>query len=257
MRWFRAIILAFSTYTRIPVPQVKWDDEAMKLAIAFLPLVGIVIGGAVWMWLLLCEGLGVGAVLFAAVTFSLPVLITGGIHADGYCDTSDALASWQSRERRLEILKDPRIGAFALIRYTVYLLIFFALLSELYGRELTGGLPFIFVLSRCFAAWSAITMKNARAEGMLAAFTRQADKLAVGIILSVLTALALAGWLWPSVSSGELGQPIGLALCVALTLWYGHMAKDKFGGVTGDTTGFYLQLTELTLTVGLLVGVLV
>ena len=68
MRWIRAIILVFSTYTRIPMPQVKWDDDAIKLAIAFLPLVGMIMGGAVWCWQILCRGLELSAVLFAAVT---------------------------------------------------------------------------------------------------------------------------------------------------------------------------------------------
>jgi adenosylcobinamide-GDP ribazoletransferase len=236
------------------MPQVKWDDDAMKLAIAFLPLVGAVIGGAVWLWIRVCYDADIGAVLFAALTVVLPLSVTGGIHADGFCDTSDALASWQSRERRLEILKDPRIGAFALIRYSAYLLLFFALISELYRREATSGLVFIFALSRCFAAWSAITMKNARSDGMLAAFTKQADKAKVGLVLTLFSVLTLAGWLWPSFQYGSLGQPIGLGLCVLLTCWYKRMAANKFGGVTGDTTGYFLQLVEFTLTAGLFMG---
>jgi adenosylcobinamide-GDP ribazoletransferase len=250
MSRIRAVILIFSTYTRIPVPGVKWDDDAMKFAIAFLPLVGAVIGGAVWVWRFLCGCFGFGAVLFAAVATALPIFITGGIHMDGYCDTSDALASRREKERKLEILKDPHAGAFAVIRSGVYLLICFALLHELFLRGLDTGIAFLYVLSRCFAVWSAMTMPNARKGGMLAAFTERTDRHSAYISLGVLTALGVAGWLWFTFPQGLAG----LALCLPLTAWYRAAARKHFGGATGDTTGFYLQNTELTLLAGLLAG---
>ena len=171
MRWIRAVILAFSTYTQIPMPQVRWDDDAMKLSIAFLPFVGVLIGAIVYGWRVVCVVSGFSPVLFAAVTAALPIAVTGGIHMDGYCDTTDALASWQDKERRLEILKDPHVGAFALIHFGVYLLVSFALLYELYQRGYDTGIGMMYILSRCFAGLSAMTMPNARKEGMLAAFT--------------------------------------------------------------------------------------
>lgn len=250
MSWIRAIILVFSTYTRIPMPQAKWDDDAIKLAIAFLPLVGIIIGGAVWCWQILCRGLGLSAVLFAAVTVVLPVIITGGIHMDGYCDTIDALASWQEKERRLEILKDPHVGAFALICFGMYFLVSFALLYELFLRGYDTGIGFLYVLSRCFASWSAMTMPNARKDGMLAAFTKKADLRAAGAILALLTALGAAGWIWFTFPYGL----VGLVFCLPVMLRYHGMAGKCFGGVTGDTTGYYLQVIELTLVAGLLLG---
>ena len=250
MRWSRAVVLAFSTYTRIPMPQVKWDDDAMKLAIAFLPLVGAAVGIPIWGWQILCRSLGFSAILFAAVSVALPILITGGIHMDGYCDTADALASWQDKERRLEILKDPHVGAFALIRYGVYMLICFALFHELYAREADAGVGFLYPLSRSFAAWSAITMPNARKDGMLAAFTERADRRAAGIILALLTAITTAGWIWLTFPGGI----VGLAFCLPVTLWYRSIAIKCFGGATGDTTGYLLQTVELTLLAGLLLG---
>ena len=253
MLWIRAVILAFSTYTRIPVPQVKWDDDAMQLAIAFLPLAGAAVGVAIWVWQQFCDHFEVSAVLFAAVTVAIPIWVTGGIHADGYCDTSDALASWQDKERRLEILKDPRAGAFALIRFGIYTLLSFALLYELFARGYDGGICTIYMLSRCLAAWSAMTMPNARKDGMLAAFTEKADRKKAYITLGLLSALGAAGWVYLSFPRGLFG----LLLCLPVTLWYRSMARKRFGGVTGDTTGYYLQTIELTLLAGLWMGGLV
>lgn len=251
MRYIRAMILTFSTYSRIPMPKVKWDDDAMKLGIAFLPIVGIAIGGMVWLWQIFCLGFEIGAVLFAAVTAVLPILITGGIHMDGYCDTSDALASWQDKERRLEILKDPHTGAFAVIRFGVYLLMSFALLCELYGRGVFGvGIGFVYIISRCFASWSALYVPNARKSGMLAAFTKEVDRKKAVVILTALSLASIVGWLVFSFPQGI----VGIVLCLPVTLWYNGMAKKYFGGATGDTTGFFLQTTELTLLAGLLIG---
>lgn len=250
MRWIRAVILTFSTYTRIPMPQVKWDDDAAKLAIAFLPLAGVLVGATLWVWSILCGVLGFSPVLFAAIATILPIFITGGIHMDGYCDTADALMSWQNKERRLEILKDPHVGAFALIRYGVYILVCFGLFHELYLLGSLSGIGFLYPLSRVFAAWSALTMPNARKEGMLAAFTEKADRRKTSATLVLLTVLVLAGWLYFTFPGGL----IGFALCLTATIWYRRMAMKNFGGVTGDTTGFYLQTTELVLLAGLLIG---
>ena len=250
MRWIKSVIIALSTYTRIPMPHVKWDDDAMKLAIAFLPIAGAAVGSAVWSWQALCRSLGFSAVLFAAVAAILPILITGGIHMDGYCDTSDALASWQSKERGLEVLKDPHVGAFALIRFAIYLLTSFAVLHELFLREYDAGIGFLYMVSRCFAAWSAMAMPGARKNGMLAAFTEKADRRAASVVLSMLTMIAAFGWIWFAFPQALAG----LALCLAITFWYGRMAMKRFGGVTGDTTGYYLQTIELAMLAGLLIG---
>ena len=250
MRWVRAVLLAFSTYTRIPAPHVKWDGDAMQLAIAFLPLVGLVVGGLVLLWQIICGYFEISAVLFAAITVALPIWITGGIHMDGFCDTMDALASWQKKERRLEIMKDPNVGAFAVIRFGLYVLVSFALLFELFKRGLDTGIGFIYVLSRCLAAWSAMTMPNARKDGMLVAFSERADRKKASVPLSLLTGLGTVGWAYFSFPYGLFG----LAFCLPVTFWYRSLVRKDFGGATGDTTGYYLQTLELTFLAGLLIG---
>jgi adenosylcobinamide-GDP ribazoletransferase len=232
------------------MPQVKWDDDAMRLAIAFLPVAGAAVGCAVWGWQALCRLLGASAVLFAAVAAALPVFITGGIHMDGYCDTSDAVASWSGRERRLEILKDPHVGAFALIRLAMYVLIDFALLYELYSRGYDSGIGFVYAVSRCLAAWSAMSTPNAREDGMLAAFTNKTDRREAGVILALLSVITAACWVIFTFPYGIAG----FLLCVPAALWYRGMVIKRFGGATGDTTGFFLQVLELALPAGTLAG---
>ena len=88
-------------YSKIPMPPADWEKENMKYALCFFPWVGLVIGAVstVLFWLL--EKIGAGNVFRAAVLTAVPVLVTGGIHLDGYLDTMDALSSWREKQRRL------------------------------------------------------------------------------------------------------------------------------------------------------------
>ena len=117
---FESLDVAFSMYSAIPMPQVMWNEQNMKYMLGFFPLIGLVQAALLIGWVYLAQALSVGTVLFAAVAALIPLFVTGGIHLDGFCDTVDALASHQTREKKLEILKDPSIccdgmyGLFAL-----------------------------------------------------------------------------------------------------------------------------------------------
>ena len=130
MRAISAFVIAFSTYSRIPMLQVEWSDENRRYTMCFFPLIGAAVGLLMWLWLWACDHFGLGPVLRGAVSALIPLLITGGIHMDGFMDTSDAIASWQPMERRLEILKDSHTGAFAVIGCAGYLLLFAGVYSE-------------------------------------------------------------------------------------------------------------------------------
>ena len=147
-----SMLMAFSLYSRIPVPQAKWNDESMRWCICFLPLVGLVIGAAQWAAFALLTHFSFGPVLRGAVLAVLPILLSGGIHMDGFMDTCDAIHSYGSREKRLEILKDPHVGAFAVIGGIVYFVLDFGIWSEA-GKQEIPLLCLIFVLSRALSAF--------------------------------------------------------------------------------------------------------
>ncbi|MFR9159546.1 MAG: adenosylcobinamide-GDP ribazoletransferase [Ruthenibacterium lactatiformans] len=112
--------VAFAMFSAVPVPQPVWNEKNMRYALCAFPLVGVVCGLAWWGWAALAARLSFPLLLRAAGLCLAPVLVTGGIHLDGYADTCDALASCAAPEKKQEILKDPHCGAFAVIRLCTY-----------------------------------------------------------------------------------------------------------------------------------------
>ena len=119
----QTIAVAFAMFSALPVPQFAWNQKNMRYAMCAFPLIGAVIGG---LWCL-CGALPLPMPAKAAGFCLIPVWVTGGIHLDGYADTCDALSSYGDREKKLEILKDPHCGAFAVIRLCSYFAAYLAL----------------------------------------------------------------------------------------------------------------------------------
>ena len=250
MVWLEAFWVALSTYSAIPVPRFEWTQRSTRYAICFFPAVGLVCGAALLGWCWLCGKLEISAVLAAAFAVCLPLLITGGIHMDGYLDTVDALASHQPKEKKLEILKDSNCGAFAIIFCGVYLLISVGLYHELFAAGRAFAMCPVFVFSRALSALCAVTMPNARKSGMLCAFTENAGRLGTVIAMSAVAALAGGAMLLLAPVQGGVGVALGLLWTAA----YRSMANRQFGGATGDTAGFFLQICELAVLLGAWIG---
>ena len=80
MKVLESIVVAFSMYSKIPMPHIEWNKENMKNVLCFFPWVGAVAGGLVWLWFRVSDQLGFGVMLRASVAVLIPVLVTGGIH---------------------------------------------------------------------------------------------------------------------------------------------------------------------------------
>ena len=249
MRLINSFLIALGTYSRIPVPEVPWTDENRRYTMCFFPVIGLIIGGLMWLWLWLCRLVGIGALLQGAVGAVIPLLVTGGIHMDGLMDVSDALASWQPKEKKLEILKDSRVGAFAVMTCVGYMLIGVSLLSE--AGPADGPLIGMgYVLSRALSAWALAALRSARPGGMLDGFARTAHRRLVTASSAAWAAVCLVVW---AVLGGWLAL-IAAAAALLMTLYYRHMAYRQFGGVTGDLAGWYSQMTELCCVAAIILG---
>ena len=247
----KSLIIAFAMYSKLPMPRVEWEKRALSWALCFFPLVGAVIGAVLYGWMALARYLGVGPAFFAAFALLIPIAFSGGIHLDGFCDTCDALSSHQSKERKLEILKDSHTGAFAIICCGLYLLVFFACWCEVAA---VGRAALVLALgpalSRSLSGLFAVTLPNARGTGLLATFTGTMDTArARGIlVLWVVACAAALLWLDPWTGGAAL---LGAGLAC---LYYRVMSARQFGGVTGDLAGFFLQLCELAMVLAVAVA---
>ncbi len=243
--------VALATYSRIPVPRGAWTRESLRYSLCFFPLVGVAVGALELGWLYLAARLGFGALLTGAAGCLIPVAVTGGIHMDGFMDTLDALSSRRDRGEMLRILKDPHAGAFAVMGCALYLMLSAAALSEMGARPallMAGG----FVLSRALSAFCVARLPAARPNGMAAAVKGAADRRATRAVMGWSAAWAVAVgaamlWYAPRLSLAALGWA---ALSVALYL---RVAR-RFGGVTGDLAGWFLQVCELGLMLTLAIG---
>lgn len=239
--WLDSPGIAFSMYSRFPVPQVQWTEAGMKYAICFFPLVGVAVGGCVAVFAFLARHFFMGRIGFAGFGTALPILLTGGIHMDGFLDTVDARSSCQSRERKLEILKDPHIGAFAIIGCGVYLLLYVSAFSGL-GEGAFPAVLAVYVMPRALSGWALVGFPKAKREGLASTFARQASDQAVEWCMAGWFCLA-AGFL--AVTAGILAGCCMTVVALVIFWWYHHMAMKEFGGITGDLAGYFLQLAEL------------
>ena len=204
----KSLIIAFAMYSKVPMPRVDWEKKALAWALCFFPLVGAVIGTVLYGWMVLARYLGFGPLFFAAFALLIPIALNGGIHLDGFCDTCDALSSHQTRERKLEILKDSHTGAFAIICCGLYLLVFFACWCEVaaVGRA-TLVLALGPVLSRSLSGLFAVTLPNARGTGLLATFTGPMDTAKARGVMVIWVVACAAALLWLDLWTG--GRPAG------------------------------------------------
>lgn len=249
---FNSFKLAFSMYSRIPMPRADWSKEKMKYVMAFLPLVGAAVGAAELLWFRLARWAGMGEILTVVGLTLIPLLLTGGIHMDGFLDTIDARRSYQPRERKLEILKDPHTGAFAIIYGGVYLMAMFGLYSELTAAE-WWVIAIGFVLSRSLGGISVVAFRGAKNTGMAAEFRLSAEKKIVLAVLTVFAAAACAAMILVRPLAGVLA----VAAAAAMFLYYRWFTYREFGGITGDLAGYFIQMSELMIAAAAMIAALI
>ncbi|MFI3312850.1 MAG: adenosylcobinamide-GDP ribazoletransferase [Eubacteriales bacterium] len=245
------IAVALSMYSAIPVPQVDWSPKNLRYAMIAFPLVGVLCGLSIFIWGIVCEIIDFSGILTSIGIVLLPIIVTGGIHLDGFCDTTDALASHAPLEKKLEILKDSHTGAFAIIGVVCYLLAYVGAVSEL---EITGktavALTLIHVFSRCLSGFSVATFPPAKNSGLLYAFQDGAARTNVAVVLGTFLAILFAGFCVLFSWGGLLIPVTGLVIF----LCYRTASIHIFGGITGDLAGWFLCYGELFMVLALAVG---
>lgn len=240
------VALQFLTRIKL-VKQDSWTVADFGGSVPYFTAVGFIVGClSAMLYMLLLPFLGVMATSLLVVAFH--ILITGGLHADGFMDTSDGLFSGREREKKLEIMKDSRVGSNGVVGFVFLILLKWQLLAALPPVIAPAILIVLSAISKAGLTMSVTSYPYARPEGMGKAFAQYApsNSNALAWATSVLC-------LSPFVEFGVL-DPVWWLLPVALVLigkgtnvvLNRYMVKH-LGGVTGDTYGFVSECTELIL----------
>ena len=232
-------------FCAIPLPFHIWEQKYVTVMLATFPLVGAIIGALWWAAGLLFVTVSLPVMLAAAILTLTPFFIAGFMHLDGYMDTSDAYLSRRSLEDKLRILKDPNVGAFAVIMLAVLLLLQFAAVYTVIENADGSGrylklLIAVSVVSRSCAALSIFVLRHipqSSYAAMLGEKTGAPPK--IFIVAMGLGAIALS-----FVYAGIFGLIVGLAVILGY-VWSMRVVYKDFKGVSGDLLGYSLVISEL------------
>ena len=256
MKLIKSALIALSMYSRIPVPQINWDKEYMKHALCFLPLIGAIIGGLEIGWYYAALTLSASIWIYTAVAAIIPIIVTGGIHLEGLMDTTDALASMGDPEKRHSILKDPHVGAFAVIHCCLYFIMTCACFSFLYERGALRDVIIIslgYIISRAVCALCVVTVGAAKDSGLAYIFKNGAGRTAVTVTQIVVLAFSAGGLFCLSPLTAAI-----LTVAAALVILHFRLIViRKFAGITGDLAGFILTRVELATLLSVACGLLI
>jgi len=245
------ICTALTFLTRLPLVARFADPAPIALArsTALWPLIGALIG-AVIAGVLLLAAPWLGNTLAAWLALLAGLLLTGAFHEDGLADSFDGLWGGFSPQRRLEIMKDSRIGTYGGLALIVLIGTKAALLAELANAApvlICASLMAAHALARAsvlpLTCWLPYVREGADNKPVAQAIS--ASIVAVGLSLSALIVFALLSW--AGFNALDIVKLSGVLFTALLLLWLGWAAvlRNKLGGLTGDTLGAVNQLTEV------------
>ena len=228
------LLTAFNLMTTIPLPASKdWQAGDNGRVSVWYPFVGLVIGGLTWLTWMGTTRL-FPAPIAGILTLIVWVALTGGLHLDGLADCCDGLLASTTVERRLEIMKDPRLGAFGGIGLLLVLMLKAAILSSLTPQSAFG-----IMLAASLARWCILLaglLPLARPSGMGADF--KAGFRPWFIWAGAIVPLGLALFLG---THGLISLFLGLLAATLVLL----LAKSRINGMTGDVFGMTVEMVEV------------
>ncbi|MBI3009049.1 MAG: adenosylcobinamide-GDP ribazoletransferase [Candidatus Omnitrophica bacterium] len=237
----RKFLAALQFLTIFPVRINEMKEEELGESMAFFPVIGLLIGISTailnyFLSHLMSENL---VNIFLIIWI---VIVTGGLHLDGFADTCDGIFSWRSDKNEiLKIMRDSRIGTMGVLGIFSLLLLKYELLSNIPGREKYIALIIMPVFGRFSQTVSAFTLPYARETSGAASFIRHLNIKT--IIFSSILFLVITTPVWfPKVFLIDL---VSLIILVPLLLFF----SKKLGGVTGDVLGAINEVVEIIVLV--------
>jgi adenosylcobinamide-GDP ribazoletransferase len=236
------LLAAVQFLTRAPIRLRTAPDLAA--AVVWFPVVGAAVGLVTGSLAGFGEDL-VGSLAAATLGVLAGVLITGAFHEDGLADLADAVGGGTTPERRLEILRDPRLGTYGVAAVVGSIVLRIACVASVPPAAALAGLVAAHTLGRGAAVGAMGWARLARRDGLGAAYTARVGpgRAAVGAGIALVLAAVATGW-WV----GPLAVAVVVAALVVLAL-----ANRALGGITGDVLGAVEQVAECATLLGVAV----
>ena len=235
----KGLMILFQFMTRLPIPgKPKYDADKMGKSFRFFPIIGLVIGIILYV---AYSGLSMyidNKYALALLVVLLEVVLTGGLQIDGLADTFDGIFSYRSKHRMLEIMRDSRLGTNGALALIIYFLLKVFLLVEI-GF---GALLIIPIIGRLNAVVNAAVVPYARPTGMGKEIVKNTDK--AGALTALIITLG-ATYGMTVVIGNVVAWSIVILVTVALGIYFAKLMERKIGGITGDTLGAVVELSEI------------
>ncbi len=236
-------ILMTQFFTRIPIPiRIEVDEEKFSRGIFCIPWVGALIGVILSLCYMMMKDVAhLPRLVIATLIIIIEVMLTGGLHIDGLADTFDGIYSARKKERILEIMKDSHIGTYGVLAIVLILMLKMSLIYYIPQQLLYNILLIMPMISRSGALLLAYLFPYAREDGLGNWLIGNVETFDLWIVmLSVmLIGLIVANYINIILISVIIDFPIMFA-------WlYGHHIKKYIDGITGDTLGAYIELSEV------------
>lgn len=229
--------LCFVFFTRLPLPVFNFRDRALAQAIWAAPLAGLVVALIAAIVFAVATGLGLSPATAAALTLAAAMLATGCLHEDGLSDVADGFGGGKSRERKLEIMRDSRIGAYGASALALSILVRWTALSDIASpASMVAALIAAHMASRGLLGAFMHILPSARSDGLSASAGMVSSNTALAGAVIGAASLLLLGF------GGAIGAAILLA---AIFLALRALCLRQIGGQTGDTIGALQQLAEI------------
>lgn len=248
----KGLILLFRFMTRLPIGfDPKFDSDELGKGMRFFPIVGMVIGLVLFIAFWLLGHIIYSPMVMAVILVIIEVVLTGGLHLDGLADTFDGIFSYRSKQKMLDIMKDSRLGTNGGLVLILYFFLKVALLVEA-SVESPAVMSIMLLISPAVARLNSVvncgSAPYARATGMGKTFVDHTDGIAVGVA-TILTGIFVGGLAY------LFKIPYAVLLIIPIVMILGYffakLMTRKIGGITGDTLGAVVELSEIITMLGM------
>ncbi|CDI48775.1 adenosylcobinamide-GDP ribazoletransferase [Clostridium tetani] len=239
MKYIYNFLLMIQFLTRIPVKRsLPCEKEDFRRGAAMLPIIGLIVGCIQWTVFYILSKI-FPANITAIFIILVGMVLIGGLHQDGLGDIFDGFFSFKGdKEKIIEIMKDSRVGTFAVLALIFDILIKYTALSFIIENNMSYAIIITPIMSRCTLVFLFLIGKNAKKNGTGNLFIQNVSvkEFIISFIFMIVPSVLLIGYKY---------SVIIIVVSFIITLAFLNLCNRKIGGITGDCLGANNEIVEM------------